>query len=725
MLHIHLIFLYAYVILVCKALIACYKIADFNYMHVTFLFILGVLLYKLYDFATSKNIIKKSRILLAVSALLVILFFNFDTFKLIWNSYILQNFNSINLGIYHGTEISFSQFLPFLIALVPLTSAFCCYFSSKGLSGISIAITTFYMFSFWNNGLDRPLALYVPFYIALSLAYYSVVKYESIIRKYKFSDIKVTVTFKNILYYSLIVSVAITLLSVSASHFFGTKSIVQLKNDYAAKKTTLFNNSKESAFNLSNTGYGIDSQKLGGPVELNTYVSLKVKADRPQYLRGTVKDHYSGNNWSKSTDQFSVVGKDINIPIEGETKRITVYNYGISTSTLFAPINTVRITPKKGSVISDATYMFMLLGDPGENESYTIKYYDNSELGNIRYVTDSKDIEEIKYYRDKVADKYNNYLQIPESITPRLYDLVSEITKNCKTTEDKIDSIMNYLSRNYPYSLEVSEVPADEDFVDHFLFAEKKGYCTYFATAAAMMCRIAGIPARYVEGFNMDEEKNPEGLYIVRNHRAHAWAEILLSPENDLWIIADCVPQGVSIDEITNSNIYRDRFDDDRYKTEDYLFTDPATKEKSTYRIKNFVELYPKLIYALFIIPSAAVLLLLLFILYRLIRFANAVSKLLKNESMIPYYKHLSLRFELTGEGFPAQCCELEYVRSLEEKATSECMEKVVTACYDEHYGGKNNSSEIDKKACNRIIERYIRKKQGFIRYLYYIVRYS
>lgn len=725
MLRIHLIFLYAYVILICKAMTACYRIIDFNYIHVHFLFIIGVLLYKLYDFAASKIIIKRSGILLAVSTLLVILLFNFDTFKLIWNSYMLQNFNSINLSIYHGTETSFSQFLPFLIVLIPLTVAFCCYFFSKGLSYISIIIIILFMFSFWNNGLDRRLAYYVPFYIALSLAHFGVVKYDAIVRRYECSNIKVIVTFKNILFYSLIVSTAITLLSVSASHLFGTKSIVQLKSDYDTKKAALFNNSNESAFNLSNTGYSTDSQKLGGPVELNAYVSLKVKADRPLYLRGTVKDHYSGNNWSKSTDQFNVIGKDINMPLEGETKRITVYNYGISTSTLFAPINTVRITPKKGSVISDATYMFMLLGDPDRNESYAIKYYDNSTFGNISYVTDFENFLDIKQYQDNIVDKYNNYLQIPESITPRIYDLVSEITENCTTTEDKIDSIMNYLSRNYPYSLKVSEVPEAEDFVDYFLFTEKKGYCTYFATAAAMMFRIAGIPARYVEGFNMDEEKNPEGLYIVRNHRAHAWVEILQSPENDLWIIADCVPQGVSIDEITDSNIYRDRFDDDRYKTEDYLFTDPALKEKSTYRIKNFVELYPNLIYALFIIPSAAVLLLLLFILYRLIRFANAVSRLLKNESMIPYYKHLSLRFELIGEGFPVQCCELEYVRSLKEKATSECLEKVVTACYDEHYGGKNISLEIDKKACNRIIERYIRKKQGFIRYLYYIVRYS
>ena len=37
--------------------------------------------------------------------------------------------------------------------------------------------------------------------------------------------------------------------------------------------------------------------------------------------------------------------------------------------------------------------------------------------------------------------------------------------------------------------------PADLDFVTTFLFNTKEGYCTYFATAMTVLCRMAGLPA--------------------------------------------------------------------------------------------------------------------------------------------------------------------------------------------------------------------------------------
>ncbi|HBM80181.1 MAG TPA: hypothetical protein DD426_04985, partial [Clostridiaceae bacterium] len=65
------------------------------------------------------------------------------------------------------------------------------------------------------------------------------------------------------------------------------------------------------------------------------------------------------------------------------------------------------------------------------------------------------------------------------------------------------------------------------DFVDYFLFDEKKGYCTYHASAMAVMSRMAGIPSRYVEGFAISEsDKGSDGIYKVPAYRAHAWVEL-------------------------------------------------------------------------------------------------------------------------------------------------------------------------------------------------------
>ena len=58
------------------------------------------------------------------------------------------------------------------------------------------------------------------------------------------------------------------------------------------------------------------------------------------------------------------------------------------------------------------------------------------------------------------------------------------------------------------------------------------------------MCRIAGVPARYVEGFKTPDKKDASGLYSVSNADAHAWCEVLLgaSEYSNMWTIADASP---------------------------------------------------------------------------------------------------------------------------------------------------------------------------------------
>ncbi|MGN1106435.1 MAG: transglutaminase family protein, partial [Huintestinicola sp.] len=63
----------------------------------------------------------------------------------------------------------------------------------------------------------------------------------------------------------------------------------------------------------------------------------------------------------------------------------------------------------------------------------------------------------------------------------------------------------------------------------------KKGSCTHFDSAAALLCRSMGIPARYCEGFVIKEEdveSFPENdgytTVSVPDSRAHAWVEVYI-----------------------------------------------------------------------------------------------------------------------------------------------------------------------------------------------------
>ncbi|MCK2184041.1 transglutaminaseTgpA domain-containing protein [Halomonas getboli] len=63
--------------------------------------------------------------------------------------------------------------------------------------------------------------------------------------------------------------------------------------------------------------------------------------------------------------------------------------------------------------------------------------------------------------------------------------------------------------------------------VDDFLFDSRAGYCSHYASATAVMARMAGIPARLVAGF-LGGERHPDGHFTVRDYDAHAWVEVWL-----------------------------------------------------------------------------------------------------------------------------------------------------------------------------------------------------
>ena len=56
-------------------------------------------------------------------------------------------------------------------------------------------------------------------------------------------------------------------------------------------------------------------------------------------------------------------------------------------------------------------------------------------------------------------------------------------------------AIRDWLAENCRYTLEVDYPPAERDFVSYFLLDSREGYCSYFASAMAVLCRAAGLPA--------------------------------------------------------------------------------------------------------------------------------------------------------------------------------------------------------------------------------------
>jgi hypothetical protein len=136
--------------------------------------------------------------------------------------------------------------------------------------------------------------------------------------------------------------------------------------------------------------------------------------------------------------------------------------------------------------------------------------------------------EEIIKLSEKSRQIYERYLKLPENLPQRVKDLSLSLTSSNENNYDKARTIEHYLATNYPYNLDVRSTPRNRDFVDYFLFDLKEGYCSYYASAMAILARCAGLPARYVEGYMLPPEplEDDRTAFIITNMQAHAWVEI-------------------------------------------------------------------------------------------------------------------------------------------------------------------------------------------------------
>ncbi len=95
----------------------------------------------------------------------------------------------------------------------------------------------------------------------------------------------------------------------------------------------------------------------------------------------------------------------------------------------------------------------------------------------------------------------------------------------------QIKEIQQLLWEDNYYSFDLEEVPEGEDSVEYFLFEQHKGYCIHFASAATLLLRMYGIPARFASGYLVlpsDFKENGDRTWTasVTDERAHAWTEI-------------------------------------------------------------------------------------------------------------------------------------------------------------------------------------------------------
>lgn len=139
-----------------------------------------------------------------------------------------------------------------------------------------------------------------------------------------------------------------------------------------------------------------------------------------------------------------------------------------------------------------------------------------------------------KYLADESA--YRAYCEsVDLQLTPDAARAVAEALGEDDTprtlTEIKV-LILNCLDRLLHYDTSVRTRNGGQDFAAYLLERSCSGYSVHYATAATLMLRYCGVPARYVEGYCLTEEQTTrlaaDGEAEISELSAHAWAEYYL-----------------------------------------------------------------------------------------------------------------------------------------------------------------------------------------------------
>ena len=285
----------------------------------------------------------------------------------------------------------------------------------------------------------------------------------------------------------------------------------------------------ERAGGLDTSG-GIGGGGQPGPGEFgdDIQVVLHVKSETSGsiYLKIKSFGNYDGKGWSDAVEYGKTLVESFGFDyLTGSAlKKAGIKDYGIEirseTMQYFLPYYLSMADGSYDIQSSDVEYF----GDP--LETYSLKYY-SAFVSQISTLSGVKDAcvytEQEAAYRDFV---YKNYLGVPTDTKEYLQKLIDK-NKKTFTTGNIYEAVANFIQNAAEYDLDYDRaMDKEKDIVLAFLRDYKKGVCRHYASAATLLFRTLGIPARYSIGYVGQTDAN-EWIDIT-NQQGHAWVEVYI-----------------------------------------------------------------------------------------------------------------------------------------------------------------------------------------------------
>ena len=331
----------------------------------------------------------------------------------------------------------------------------------------------------------------------------------------------------------------------------------------------LFTGSRD-VFSLADVGYYPQGEgQLGGPAEPTEQQVMVVITPRKAYLRGTIKNVYTGRSWEDGTAGKRYLWEglgfrslrstifDMTLPQAAdaaygqllEPRTLEIRMLGSSASSMFMPQRVRELTPQ-GDIVPyfNAGSEIFATRDLAIGDMWSVKapLMVAGDAGMASLLDRCETAADANW-----AAVNQDYRALPEHLEQEVFDVAYAAVAGAETPYEMAMALQQHLRTQYTYTLDAPVQPVDMDFVSTFLLLHKQGYCTHFASAMTVLCRMVGLPARYVEGFVATPDTTGEhaGMAVVTGKQGHAWTEVYFKGFG--WLTFDATPTGAEVVYIT------------------------------------------------------------------------------------------------------------------------------------------------------------------------------
>ena len=137
-------------------------------------------------------------------------------------------------------------------------------------------------------------------------------------------------------------------------------------------------------------------------------------------------------------------------------------------------------------------------------------------------------------FRDAGLHPEARYREVPaaDQVGIDLHEFARRHLGRGRSAGDKIERLQRLYGRAFQATNRTTWTGSGRR-LEAFLERERRGDCTYFSTATALVLRAAGVSTRLAVGFYGGDRRR-DGSVVVRNSTAHAWVEVW--QENSGWL---------------------------------------------------------------------------------------------------------------------------------------------------------------------------------------------